>query len=264
MNEFTRYCKTMFINRNFWTIQWLNLMYVVKYRLIIIGYSLAMSFLYVELTNSSSELFTKMQSEAIVSACVSFFILMRHLWLFISLGRLCLPNADQFTRAERWNNSFRQMLFVLLVTSSKYLKTELIFQNISVESIPIDMISNGISAAFFYLSLIFCIRQFWKRLDKQMILSDITSKESLEVDVCHENVHFANGWNEFVRVLETGITYKYSQTGNLFYMSPSAYAKDCDTKLERKVTVSLKYSLITGTLNRLTARMIITNGSVEV
>lgn len=89
-----------------------------------------------------------------------------------------------------------------------------------------------------------------------MLLSEITSKEPLEIDVCNEKVHFVNGWNEFVRVLETGITCKYSRTGDLFYLPPNSYTKSGDTKLERKVTVSLKYSLITGTLHRLTTSKI--------
>lgn len=110
MNEFTRYCKATFVNRNFWKIQWLNLMYVVKYttkfRLIILTYSLSMSYLYVGLTNDQNELFTKAQSEAIVSTCVLLFIVARHLWLFVSLWRLFFPTVTQLERAERWNSFF--------------------------------------------------------------------------------------------------------------------------------------------------------------
>ncbi|MDA9469899.1 hypothetical protein [Enterococcus sp. 5H] len=260
MNEFTRYCKATFVNRNFWKIQWLNLMYVVKYttkfRLIILTYSLSMSYLYVGLTNDQNELFTKAQSEAIVSTCVLLFIVARQLWLFVSLWRLFFPTATQLERAERWNSFFKQMLFVLLVASSKYLRTEMIFKNVSVEAIPDEWLFSGLSAVFCYLSMLFCIRQFWKKLGKQMLLSEITSKESLEIDVCSEKVYFVNGWNEFVRVLETGITYKYSRTGDLFYLPPSSYSKYGDTELQRTVAVALKYSMVTRTINRLTARVL--------
>lgn len=235
-------------------------MYVVKYttkfRLIILAYSLSMSYLYVGLTNDYNELFTKEQGEAIVSACILLFIVIRQLWLFISLGKLVMPNSGEIDRVKRWSNFFKQMLFVLLVTSSKYLKTEMIFQNISIDTIPDELIFSGLNSAFCYLSMIFCIRQFWKRLDKQILLSDITSNEPLEIDVCNEKVYFVNGWNEFVRVLETGIMYKYNQTGDFFYLPPSSYAKSGGTELERKVAVSLKYSLITETLYRVTTSKI--------
>lgn len=254
MNEFTRYCKATFVNRNFWKIQWLNLMYVVKYttkfRLIILAFSLTMSYLYVGLTNDPNGIFTKEQSEAIVSACVAQFIVACQLWLLVSSCRLVLPNANQLKRAERWNSFFKQTLFVLMIPGSKYLNTERIFQNITIEAIPDEWLFSGLSAVFCYLSMLFCIRQFWKKLGKQMLLSEITSKERLEIDVCSEKVYFVNGWNEFVRVLETGITYKYSQTGDLFYLPPSSYSKYGDTDLERTVAVALKYSMVTRTINR--------------
>lgn len=253
--------KKTLTNRHFWKIQWLNLMYIVKYtakyRLIIIVYSLSMSYLYVQLTTNSDGLLTKIQSEAIVSACVVLFIFVRQLWLFISLGKLIMPNSGEVDRVKRWNIIYKQALFVILVMSSKYLNTDMIIQTTSVEAIPSDMIASGVSAVFCLVTLTFLIRQFWKRLDKQMILSDITSNERLTEDICGEKVHFCNDWNEFIRVIETGITYRYNQNNDLFYVSSSKYAKNSETALEKNVIVALKYSLITEQLSRLESPMVI-------
>lgn len=232
--------------------------YTAKYRLIIIAYSLSMSYLYVEIEKTSNGLFSKNQSEAIVAACVSFFILMRHLWLFISLGKLVMPNSEELDRVKRWNNVFKQALFVILVTGSKYLKTDVIFSNTSVEAIPKDMIASGASAIFTFLGMIFCIRQFWKRLDKQMVIFDYTTDEPLNTDVCSRKVCFYSDWNPFLRVIETGVTYRNNQNGDLFYVAPNKYAHNSVTKSEMNVSVSLKYSFIIGELTRLRAPMVFT------
>lgn len=262
--ECIRKFKNTITNRKFWRIQWLNLIYVVKYtmkfRLIIIAYSLSMSYLYVELTNNSNGLLTNVQSEAIVSACISIFFLSRHVWLFISLGKLVMPNSGELDRVKRWNDVFKQLLFVVLMTGSKYLKTDVIFSNTTVEAIPNDMIASGVSAIFCFLTMSFCIRQFWKRLDKQMHISDFTTNESLNTDVCSRKVGFSSDWNSFLRVIETGVTYRNNQNGNLFLVAPNKYSQTSGCEAELQVSVALKYSMITERLTRLNAPMVITHG----
>lgn len=243
-------------NRYFWKVQWVNIMYIMKYmtkyRLIIIAYSLSMSYLYVELSTNSNEIFTDEQSKAIVFGAVSLFIVVRHLWFLLSVGRLFLPNSNQRVRIERWKNFSKQMLFILLVSSSNYLKTDVLLQHTSIEAIPRELIYSGMSAIFCYLSMIFGIHHFWKRLDYQMCLLDMRSDEPLDTDVCSGKVHFSSGWNEFVRVLAVGLTYKYSKNEDIFYSFSNTYAKLSDTEKEESVIVTLKYSFITRTLYRLT------------
>lgn len=263
VKKFSSDKKRVLTNKRFWQIQWLNLLYFVKYftkyNLIIIAYSLTMSYLYVELLSSSDGAFTPEQCKVIISAFVTLFITVRHLWVVWSAILLFFPKSEQLLRSKRRNDFIRQSLFVLLVTGNKFLNTEIIFQHTTIEAIPTEMLISGVSAAFCCISIIFCIRRFWKRLKNQMLLLDITSNEPLNTDVCSGKVHFINGWNEFVRVVETGINYKRNLKTDLFYISPGEYAECSETALEYNVAVSLRFSLATSQLKRLISPMVTAN-----
>ncbi|MGL9757229.1 hypothetical protein [Enterococcus sp. DIV2324] len=71
--------------------------------------------------------------------------------------------------------------------------------------------------------------------------------------------YFTNGWNEFVRVIETGITYRRNLSKDLFYVSPGEYAEYSETALEYNVAVSLRFSLATDQLKRLISPMVTAN-----
>lgn len=268
MQIFKSDLKRTLTNKRFWQIQWLNLLYFIKYvnkyTLFILTYSLTMSYLYVELLNSSDGAFTHEQGKVIVSACVVLFITVRYLRVLWSAISLVIPQSGQLLRSKRRNDFLRQLIFVLLVISSDFLNTETIFQHITIESIPTETVIRGGSAVFCYVTMIFCIRSFWKKLNNQMLLLGITSNEPLNTDVCSGKVHFSNGWNDFVRVVETGINYKRNLKKDLFYVSPSEYAECSETALESNVAVSLRFSMATGQLKRLILPMVTVNPHIAV
>lgn len=256
INEATSYMRNLISNKRFWQIQWLSLQYfmkyVAKYKLLIMLYSLTMSYLYVELTKES---FTDVQSQGIVSALVMLFIVARQLWCLLSVVKLGIPTDNKIVFATRKTTFLKQLLFTFMVTSSGYLRMGTIIKHTSIESLPTFVIVDGISAVFCLVAFQLCIRMFWKRLNQQVIIDTITSNEPLDIDVCPK-VHFSTDWNEFIKGLELGVTYQYSRTENLYYDRAEMYTTESDTSREQNVFVKLRYSLATFSLKRLESKLI--------